>query len=290
MSAPSRSPFLLPFPQRKAGVIEKLNYAEAQRKLLDKAIFDSYKVEGELPRFVSQTAETILANARECFDHLGQDLIEGHLLSFAKRSFRDSYVNGKSRHYFPFYSTQLSNQKWAFAQFKTVNRAIFDELLAFTTAVENNQFLINTSHEAKKFRVIQEMVNEKKHSRVLAYEAAEGEKIFVEGANGSFLFDKGFRNNNPNMQMVLPDGFKPRKVAAYRFACNGLDVSHLCLFASHATAMIMDVFYNRFFQATEPVFKPEPPPVITVVPAPLSEILAPNPDKHVINLPLGDDA
>ncbi len=156
MSAPSNSSLLLPFPQRKAGVIQKLDYAEAQRELLDKALWDSFKVDGALPKFVSLTAESILSNARECFDHLGQDLIEAHLLPFANKSFQDAYRSGKSKNYFPFYTTQLSNKKWAFAQFKIINRPIFEELFAFTTAIANNHYLLNTTHEAKKFRIIQD--------------------------------------------------------------------------------------------------------------------------------------
>ena len=285
MNSDYSQPLMLPFPTRKAGIAEKLAYAESQRTLLDQALWDSYKEEGSLPRFVSQTAESILSNARECFDHLGRDLIECHLVPVAKPSFRIAYIGGKIRQYFPFYPGQLSNPQAAFHQFKTANRSIYDELRFLVDAMDNNLSLLNTSHAVRKFRIIQEMVNEKKHSRVLAYDSVANERMFVQGSSGSCLFDKDFRNDHPNIQILLPRGFSSKRVAAYRFSCNGMDVSDLCLFASHATAMLMDLFYDKFFSATAPVFQPEPPPTITVSDSPPVDEFETDRIKNIIDLP-----
>ena len=254
----------LPFPKRKAGIITTLDYAESQRQTLGLAENDSYKAQGALPKFVAQIAGNILADARQCFDQLGKDLIESHLLPVAKAKFVRDYNSGKMRTYFPLYETMLSQPNGIFRLFKSANRAVYDELHSFITAMDKNYCISNTSHRVAIVRVVADMVNEKKHNKVLEYRVAPGEKTFIEGEGGSFLFAKGFKNDNPHVRVMLPAGAVPRPVAAYRFAYNGLDVSDVCLSAVHGTQMIMDIFYDRFFEGTEKVFKPEPPPTITV--------------------------
>ena len=201
---------------------------------------------------------------RQCFDQLGKDLIEGHLLPVAKARFVKAYHSGEVKTYFPLYETMLSQPKGTFYLFRSANRAVYDELLSFIEAMDKNLCISNTSHRVAMVRHIANMVNEKKHNKVLEYRADPDEKIFVEGEGRSFLFAKGFKNDSPNVRVRLPAGAVPRLVAAYRFAYNGLDVSDVCLFAVHGTQMIMDIFYDRFFEGTEKVFKPEPPPTITL--------------------------
>jgi hypothetical protein len=186
------------------------------------------------------------------------------LLPIAKLKFAKDYENGKVRTYFPLYQAMLVEPNRTFHQFKSTNRAIYDELHSLIMAMDKNLSISNTSHRVAMVRVIADMVNEKKHDKVLDYRSDADEKVFIEGERGSYLFSKGFTNDHPNLKVMLPAGAIPREVAAYRFACNGLEVSHVCLFAVHGTQMLMDIFYSRFFEATEPVFKPEPPPTITL--------------------------
>jgi len=271
----------LPFPTRKAGIIEKICYAEHEWQQLAKALSNSYKFEGELPRFVSQKAETILANATECLDHLGKDLIECHLLPTLEESFIEAYRKGNIKDKFPLYPDQLkSGKNCAYYRFKQVNRQIFDEIEKLVLDIEGKKNLMKTSYNTKYFRVIRTMVNEKKHSQVLEYYIAQNEKIFVEGKSGSYLFEKDFRNDNPDFQIILPKDSLPRKVGAYKFSHMNLEVSHLCMFAYHATAIIMDVFYDKFFAPTEKVHKLEQP-LITIS---LSNFLGFDP-SNIIKLP-----
>jgi hypothetical protein len=90
--------------------------------------------------------------------------------------------------------------------------------------MDKNLSISNTSHRVAMVRLIADMVNEKKHDKVLEYRSDAGEKIFIEGERGSYLFSKGFTNDHPNLKVMLPADAIPREVAAYRFACNGLEV------------------------------------------------------------------
>jgi hypothetical protein len=239
----------LPQPIRKDNVLEKLEYAEEQRNELNKALFGSYETD-ELPKFVSMRAEGVLTNARECFDYLAHDLIEGYLIPTAPAKFVASYKSGKEKTYFPFYAGQLTQPRWPWHQFKTVEKTVFDNLKGFIDAIDQHQFLGNTSSDARYFRVVQEMVNEKKHSKVTHYEAVAEAAVFHKGPMGSILLDK-VTAAIPGL--TVGSGFgggEPKLVPAFRFSANGCDVPDLCLFAVSATRTVMDWFYETFFQPT----------------------------------------
>ncbi len=256
----------LPASGRKAGIVQKLDYAETQQQELGQALFDSHKVGHELPQYVAQRAAAVLAEACECFDHLACDLIEHYLLSGNRASLRNQYE--KRGAYFPFYLGQLiPGRPGLFPHFRDVYRPIYDALRDFVRAMDQNLTLPGTSLQVRKLRIIRQMVNEKKHSRVLEYQAVQGERLFVEGENGSFLFlDKNFRNDHPAVRIALPEG-QARRVPAYRFACNGSDVAETCGTAVHGTQMMIDRFYDLFFAPTpERAYKPEPPPIVMRMP------------------------
>jgi hypothetical protein len=159
--------------------------------------------------------------------------------------------------------SMLEQPKRIFHQFKKANRDIYDRLEWFVKGIELNGLLPNTFFQMQRFRLVADMVNEKKHSRVIEYNVEPNEKIFVGSEGDSFLFDKDFRNDHPNIRVRLPVNSSARRVAAYRFAANGIDVYDLCLFAVHATQIVMDVFYDAYFEPGEKVFKPDVPIVTT---------------------------
>lgn len=153
----------LPNSARFEGIKEKLEYVEKQRMDLTNALFGAYEGDRPLPQFLRQTAEGILGHARECFDHLGLDLIEKHLLPTTGAAFVADYHSGRSAHYFPFFATQLSSPKNAFQKFKQVNPAVFTEVETLIVAMDAKAKLPMTDFDAADFRTLREMVNDKKH-------------------------------------------------------------------------------------------------------------------------------
>ena len=111
--------------------------------------------------------------------------------------------------------------------------------------------IADTSFNAFYFRVIQEMVNEKKHSQVLQYSRGNSDQSFYYHESGSFLFDGDFKNDDPHIQIVFNENTNRRLVDSYYFTSNKRDVLKLCSFACHATAYVMDLFYDRIFSETE---------------------------------------
>ena len=252
----------MPTSTRKKGIIDTLDYASAQYRELGTAIMDSYKADGDLPKFVAQKSGIILSETRECFDRLGKDLIEHHLLPALPVDTVARYKKKKS--YFPLYPDQLLKPDSVYSEFKVFHPGVYSELSLFVEAMEQDQTLGETKFRVKNFGVIANMVNEKKHDDVLEWREDKDEKVAMQANIGAFVFDKSSPNDNPFVRVVIPADAVTRKVPAYRFASNGLDVPELCLFAAFATPMLMDIFYDRWFSPTDrKVFQPEPPPIVT---------------------------
>lgn len=234
-----------------AGINEKLEFAELERHRLNDSIMGSYKPGGPLPKFVAMKAETILANARECFDHLGMDLIDCHLTGKLKPSFLQKLQAGKLRTYFPMYSGQLTADQFAFRHFKETDAAIYEELKAFVTSIETGAPIPGTMFHYSDFRVVQEMVNEKKHAKVTEYAALPNKKIYSKGSVGEVVIDKDRTKLPPGWTIDFGPGFldqhSPTNVPGYVFTANGRDVLDLCLFATRATALVMRHFYGNLF-------------------------------------------
>ena len=238
----------LPQPIRKNDVLEKLSYAEVQCDELVNALFDSYETD-ELPKFVSMKAEGILSNARECFDYLAHDLIEGYLVPVASPQFVANYRSGKGKFYFPFYAGQLKQNQWPWCQFKTVDKGVFDHLRGFIDAMDQRQLLANTSLAAQDFRVVQELVNEKKHSKVSQFDAIIDAAVFYQGPVGSILLNKATASIAGLEVGAEFGGGNPKSVPEFRFAANGRQVDRLCRFAVTATKIVMDWWYETYFQS-----------------------------------------
>lgn len=240
----------LPQPTRKNDIIKKLEYAEKQRNDLINALYGSYETD-ELPRFISMQAESVLSNTRECFDYLAHELIEGYLLPQATPKFVASYKNGKEKTYFPFYLGQLTQHRLPWHQFKTVDEILFYRIKGFIDAIEQSQRLGYTSFNAQDFRVVQQMVNEKKHSKVTQYHTVSEAAFFYKGQAGSIVLDKATANMQGLKVGTDFGGNSPKSVPIFRFSANGRDVPDLCLFAVSATRTVLDWFYETFFASTE---------------------------------------
>ncbi len=242
----------LPSSARFEGIKEKLEFAEKQRMDLTNALFGAYEGDRPLPQFLRQTAEGILGHARECFDHLAIDLIEEHLLPTADAAFVAEYHSGRSSHYFPFFGTQLNNPKNAFQRFEQVNPAVFPEVKTLISAMDAKAKLPMTNFDAADFRILREMVNDKKHSRVMEYQVVADQSVYARGPMGMVIMDKS-QFSVPGMRIGGAfGGHSPKSVPAYRFA-NGKDIPHFCLFATRATAIVMNNFYVKFFSVGSPI-------------------------------------
>jgi hypothetical protein len=95
-----------PKPNRKQQVVDKIAYATHRHQELMSELF-SAKNEDRDPTYLVHAAADVLAAARECFDYLGQDIIECWIIpNTANPKLLKAYADGKLKSYFPFYTSQ----------------------------------------------------------------------------------------------------------------------------------------------------------------------------------------
>ncbi len=257
----------LPSPKRKLGINEKLLYCQSQYMTLMKEIIASYRGQIDSPRYLGQIAETILSGTRECFDHLGMDIIEGHVLPGADEKLRRAFRLGRLKTYFPFFRSQLEQPKFPFHRLKQIRRSLYDELELLIEATEQNFAIEGLSGDGlKTLLVVRKMVNEKKHSHVLRYEGQSQQKYFFERARDGLVcvLTSDVRGTLGHRIEGL-DEATLKSVPGYRFS-NGQDVWHLCGFCVGATTWIMNRFYDRHFQSSPRIELQDITPSLQVLP------------------------
>jgi hypothetical protein len=255
-----------PIASRKPGVIQNLDYAEDRYQALSTQMWDAIADDLPDPKYISQEIGSILATTRECFDHLAKDLIEQILLPHATDTVRSEYSKGQKgkykSNYFPFRLGQIKHQSSnIFSLSSRFYPDLYIHLKQFIEAIDNDLCLVNTSLRVRTLRDLVDIVNSKKHSNIIEYKRRENEKIFLRGQSGSCMFDKEFRNDDPNFRICLPTDAKPKRAPDYIFPFNNQDIMDFTSSSMHVTKMVMDIFYDAFFEPGEKVNKPDVPTV-----------------------------
>ena len=207
-------------------------------------LFSSKKL-GVDPKFISHTSAEILSTTRECFDYCARDVLECvvepgmHDIEFTNR-----VRNGKVKVYFPFFKKQLSKDE-AFSKLKIINRPFHDHLYSLATKMEENELIPKTNFILGGIIQIAKMVNEKKHSRLV--------QITSETEQGLVIDSPSVRLMMPIKEQVgwnvirVSPGMEVMKTKEFRFEYNNEEVAHFCMFATKATAFVLDEIYRSFF-------------------------------------------
>lgn len=234
-----------PIPFRKKDVTDKLDYALDRHQELMDILFQSKKAASD-PKFLVHTCADILSTARECFDYLAQDIIECYIIpSTSNPKIKKDHSSGKLRCYFPYYESQINKPESPFFELATASAPFYQSLLDFTRSIARNVTIPNTRYTYKMLLDVKDMVNEKKHDKLIAV---------VSNADGEYLIE------NESIRMVLPlqsqsgwsyfavePGTSVQRVAEYRFAYNNQEVGKFCQFATKATEHVIGELYDFYF-------------------------------------------
>lgn len=206
----------------------------------------SAKKESRDPKFLIHAAAEVVATARETFDYLGQDIVEQYLLPNTKNAkIKKDYASGKLKVYFPFYEPQVKAPHGTFHELKTIAPSLYSELLSFVEGIAAKRQIPNTLFNYGWFMNMKDMVNEKKHDRLLAVVSEGHQEILVEGNDFSMLIPKK-KQQGWNTLIVQP-GLEMKEVTEFRFAHNDVEVAEFCLFAAKATEIVVGGFYRNHF-------------------------------------------
>lgn len=198
------------------------------------------------PAFLVHTCADIISSARECFDYLGQDIIECHIIpKTSNQRFLQDHSAGRLKAYFPFYDRQVSRPDSIFHELEAIEPSLYYALLEFTSSIATSAAIPETLFSYKLLVDVKDMVNEKKHDKLIAV---------VSQADQEFLIE------NPGIKIILPmkaqkgwssfsveTGSKITRATEYRFAHNNEEVGRFCLFATKVTDLVIEGFYRDHF-------------------------------------------
>lgn len=208
----------------------------------------SAKKESRDPKFLIHAAAEVVATARETFDYLGQDIVEQYLLPNTKSAkIKKDYASGKLKGYFPFHEPQVKASHGTFHELKTIAPGLYSELLSFVEGITAKRQIPNTLFNYGWFMNLKDMVNEKKHDRLLAVVSESNQEILVEGNGLSMLIPK--KQQQGWGTLIVQPGTEMKEVTGYRFAYNNVEVAEFCLFAAKATEIVVSGFYKNHFAA-----------------------------------------
>jgi hypothetical protein len=160
--------------------------------------------------------------------------------------------------YFPYFVKQVT--EWE--KFSGIDPRVVEKLRQLVKAMDDDLNVDNTLFEARNFRVVQGIVNSKKHLKVSVVRLTEDTVNFF-GSEGIVILTKvdadgkgfwiSFSGGNDETRKIALDaiqGTEPRKVGEYKFEANGHNIRSLCLFAVRATMTLMDWWYETLFAPT----------------------------------------
>lgn len=207
----------------------------------------SAKKESRDPKFLIHAAAEVVATARETFDYLGQDIVEQYLLPNTKNAkIKKDYASEK-KFYFPFHEPQVKAHHGTFHELKTIAPSLYSELQSFVEGIAAKHQIPNTLFNYGWFMDLKDMVNEKKHDRLLAVVSEDNQEILVEGNGLSMLIPK--KKQQGWNTLILQPGMEMKEVTEYRFAYNNVEVAEFCLYAAKATEIVVGGFYRNHFAA-----------------------------------------
>jgi len=229
---------------RKDDVSSKLSYAHDRFQSMMDELFTA-KREARDPNNLVHAAADVLSNSRECFDYLGQDILETHILPLTKNNnLLTKHSQGKVRAYFPFYESQL-RKKAVYADLRVTAPALHKRLLGFAADIKNNNKIPNTLFQSGLFDELKDIVNHKKHDRLIAVISEEESEFLIEQPGMKMLIPRNGQKGWKSFS-VSP-GSQVSRVSEYRFEFNKREVAEFCMFAHRATEIVTRGFYDEFF-------------------------------------------
>ncbi len=198
------------------------------------------------PAFLVHTCADIISTVRECFDYLGQDIIESHIVSKStNQRVLQEHAAGRLKAYFPYFSTQVTKTTSVFSELANLDPALYQMLLDFTARVASGAPIPDTRFTYRMLADVKDMVNEKKHDKLIAIISEGDQEYLIENASMTVLLP--MRDQRGWSSFSVEPGTKVSRVTEYRFAHNDQEVGKFCLFATGATERVIGRFYHDHF-------------------------------------------
>lgn len=237
---------ILPTSQRKVDVLSKFEYADHRRNEVMDELF-SAKNESRNVKFLIHSSAEVVATARETFDYLGKDIVENYLLpNTNKGKLKKDHSTGKLKSYFPFHESQVEALHGDYHELKHISPALYFDLLNFVKNVAKKRQITDTLFNYGWFMQLKNMVNEKKHDRLVEIISEQNQEILVHGKDISMVIPK--KQQQGWSTLSIGSDVQIKEACEYRFAYNNVEVGEFCLFAVKATEIVVRSFYANHFK------------------------------------------
>lgn len=232
-------------------IISNLDFAHESNRELSTLISEAQKIDGAV-KHVSQKAAAILAALRECFDYCIAD-IKNDFLAHETRKV-----------YYPFHPDTLGKGKPLYGLLQTA-LPVYDKLLSVANAIQTGEVIKGTMCLYGDARAVNDLVNSKKHDRVIEVCESGRSKSRIEFPNGTSItvtpmFPLG-ANGLPDFSKPGPvgpeawlqtPGVRVIAVKDFFFDVNGIEMSRIdvhgfCMTAITATRFILGEVYSEVY-------------------------------------------
>ena len=118
-------------------------------------------------------------------------------------------------------------------------------MLDFTNKIASKSSIPDTLFNYQIFDDVRNMVNEKKHDKLLAVVSAEDAEYLIENSNFKMILP--IKDQKGWTSFMVEPGAQVKGVTEYRFAYNDHEIGKFCLFAINATEHVVNAFYKKYF-------------------------------------------
>lgn len=234
-----------PNASRKAEVHSKLKYAKHRHQELMNTLFEA-KDSASDPAFLVHTCADIISAARECFDYIGQDIIAAHIIpNTPNPKTTKAFTEGTLKAYFPYYAGQITKADSIYNELKSHSPTLYQDLLDFTSNIASKATMLGTGFNYQMLADVRDMVNEKKHDKLIAVVSDEGAEFLIKNSGVQIILP--ISGQQGWSSFTVEPGTQVKRVTEYRFAHNGQEAGKFCLFATLATERVIDALYANHF-------------------------------------------
>lgn len=233
--------------KRAPQIQHKLQFAlSLQRELMDDVCGAQFH-DRDVP-FLEERVGQLLATCCECFDYAAKDLFESLVLPLpSDPKLKTRYARGKLKVYFPFHRRQLLQADQPLAALRVARWNVFSVLWGFVTGIENNSVLPSTLIRHRTFAEAHEMVNQKKHDRLIVSREVPRATTIITGS-GTAIGARPIGSASPSgfdlaPEMVGGPDVQIKYTKDFFFETNSERVGAFCTYLVNGT----NVFLNRLY-------------------------------------------
>lgn len=174
-----------------------LEFAFDSNRELSTLIADAQRDDSNI-KYLSQKSAAILAAVRECFDYCISDI-------------RDDYLPAETqRVYYPFHPDSLQRGK-PLHKLTSINNSLYEKLLSIASKIQARAVMQGTMCRYSDVRAVNDLVNHKKHDKVIEVCELGRSKSRIDFPNGQSLT---ITPMYPIGKDGLPDFTKPGAVGS----------------------------------------------------------------------------